>query len=1043
MGYPEIIRLEASAGSGKTYTLSLRYLQLISRILGSLRDRELSPPEGACRKATPSGMPPDSPSAILAITFTNKAAAEMKERILLILKNIALKREALQELNLGPGEAKKVLFHLIENFSDFNVMTIDAFMNTILKAFAIEIGRFPDYELNFDDQKIYSLALDRLMVREETVQHPIRNFLDHLIITERAAGFNPETLIRKALFDLKKKRIRPERLAAGHLLRFDEAKEWKELRARIASFYADLTRIQETYRCFKATSFKPDRHFAALEDQTFPAWITDGRDLKSLLKKGVPCPDLPGLQQRLREIRGEIRRFFTRLEIHKFLRALEIYRLSQKEESRIYRDLNLFDGSRLPEKIQDLLSGEPGFSVPAAFCRLGERYRHYLIDEFQDTSQSQWDGMTPLIENSLSEGGSLFFVGDTKQAIYGWRGGDYRLMEKAYRFMPPAWNGCRRTQPLRTNWRSHKNLVSFFNTLFDPDGFDTALGETLRETAYLEDLKEVYRNNRQAARPERSGGYIQARFLPESEDPEKAVREAFLDALREARQGYPDREILILGRKNNEIETVAEWIFELPEQIPFVTEQSLKLFTLPPVKSVLNLLSYLSYPHRDFYLLALVQDGLFRTLTEDIREKILTRYDPREGPFEDYLRINFSEWEAPLDELRNEAVRLSPYELTHEIISRFRLPEMFPGSLPILDRLLEQVLVKEQKGVTHLQDVVESFYESTEETHLVLPEDPSAIRLMTIHKAKGLEAGVVILPFLNWAMTPNIYGEIIELEPGRYTRLTATLCRYNSLAEQKKQDLLRKAFIENFNLFYVALTRARESLYLLVPPRGRGLGIGTIFRRLAAFCGYLPAGSEMFQVGHPRRSRVLPEIGGTLAEEAIPSASSMGIRSLLRLPPESSKGTWLDARARRLGNLAHAALSTLSTLPPEAPLAETVQHAVGLATRQTGIVPDQEILRDLRRLLESALRDLRDYFIRIDEAWTEKELVSKTGEIVRIDRIVRRGEDFYVLEFKTGQKTAAHVYQVRRYLDILRSLGIAGRLHGLLYYLEGGETRYV
>ncbi len=1043
MGCPEIIRLEASAGSGKTYTLSLRYLQLISRILSSLRNRGLPPPERACRKTVPPGDQADSLSAILAITFTNKAAAEMKERILLILKNIVLRGENPHELNLSPAEARRALFHLIEDFSDFNVMTIDAFMNTILKAFAIEIGRLPDYELNFDYQKLYSLTLDRLIAREETVQDPLRSFLDHLLTTERAVGFNPETLIRKALFDLRKKGIRPEHLNAESLRDFDETEEWVALRARIETFYTDLARIQETHRCFKATSFKPDRHFDTLEKREFPAWITDGRDLEDLLKKSSFCPNLPALKQRLLEIREAITRFFTRLEVHKFLRALQIYRLTLKEEAQIYRELNLFDGSRLPEKIQDLLGGEPAIPVPAAFCRLGERYLHYLIDEFQDTSRSQWDGMTPLIENSLSEGGSLFFVGDTKQAIYGWRGGDYQLMEKAYRLMSPSWDDYRRTQPLCINWRSHENLVGFFNTLFDPDGFDAALPDATREAAYLKDLKEVYRNNRQVARQEKPGGHILARFLPDAEDPEALAREVFLEALREARQGYPDRDILILGRKNDEIETVAGWIFNLPERIPFVTEQSLKLFALPPVKSVLNLLSYLSGPNRDFYLMGLVHDGLFGTLPGDIREEIFTRYDPREGPFEDYLRTNFSEREALLADLRAKAARLSPYELTREIIGRFRLPEAFPGSLPILDRLLEQVLVKEQKGVTHLRDVVESFYESTEETHLVLPEDPNAIRLMTIHKAKGLEAGVVILPFLNWAMHPNGYGEIVELEPGRYTRLTAALCRYNSLAEQKRRDLFRKAFIENFNLFYVALTRARESLYLLVPPRGRGLGIGELFRRLAIHHGYLSREEERFRIGHPRLFRAPPETGGDMAEETASFAPGRGIRFLLRLPPEDSKETWLDARARRLGNIAHAALSTLTILPPDTQPAEIARHALASAVCQTGLVPDEDTLEVLQRLIESALLNLSDYFIEIDEAWTEKELVSEMGDIVRIDRLVRRGEEFTVLEFKTGQKSAAHALQVRRYLRILRSLGIALRPHGILYYLETGEIHRV
>jgi len=1047
MDVPSIIRIEASAGSGKTYHLSLRYLQLTLEILSNSPSSPDPRHSNTCQQNGGPGIQPNSISAILAITFTNKAASEMKERILLILKDIVLRGVNPDGFSLSREAAKKTLFHLIENFSDFNVMTIDAFMNTILKAFAVDVGRLPDYELNFNPRKLYTLTIDRLMEREKTILPFFHSFLDHLLTVERRDGFDPEKMIRNALFSLRNEGVYAEHLTLDPAFNFDEKDEWNQLESQLEKFYTDLLTIQETTRCFNAQSVKPKKHLENLGTRSFPNWILDGRPMEALLKKNNIYPDLPVLSERLKAIRERLSRFFTRLEVYKFLRVLEVFTLTQEEEARIQRELNLFDGSKLPEKIRDLLTGNEALSVPATFCKLGERYAHYLIDEFQDTSRSQWDGMAPLIENSLSEGGTLFYVGDPKQAIYGWRGGDYTLMGKAYHILSTAWNGRRHTSPLTINWRSGKTLVDFFNRLFDCHEFDKALTQVLKDNSCLSDLKEVYKNSRQDPRKNGEGGYIHVRFFPKDKDsPDliQPIKKYFLRILDDVRQVYPDREILILARKNEEIETVAGWLFEHPESIPFVTEQSLKLFALPPVKSILNLLSYLALPSRNLYLHALIQDRLFGVLSTKEAEEILSVF-PAQTPFEAFFQTACPDLHAEyINPLRDLAAHLSPYELTRDIIFRFRIPERFPGSLPLLDRLLEQVLIQEQNGVVHLLEMVETFYETTEETHLVLPEIPEAIRLMTIHKAKGLEADAVILPFVNWPMRPRNLREIFEVEKGHYAMLTSTLCQFHSGARTRKQEMLRKTFIENFNLFYVGVTRARESLYLLVPPKGRGQTIAEIFKALATHHGYLSPETDSFSIGRPRSPKEKAE-----KEMRPPSlrpisyVTAENIRGHLHLETEASEETWMDARARRLGNIAHAALNTLQRFPEETPLTGVARKALSSAVHRMGITLENQTHQTLLRLLETALRNLKDYFSKVDEVWTEKELVSKRGEIIRIDRLIRRGKDYYVLEFKTGRKEDTHILQVRRYLRILRSLGVADIPRGVLYYLETGETHHV
>ncbi len=1042
----KIIRLKASAGSGKTYALSIRYLQLVKELLCDPRRYGERHASHVCQKLPSLSTQPNKLSTILAITFTNKAAAEMKERILSLLKKAALSGESLPGLPLSPKEAKTILFQLIEDFSDFNVMTIDAFMNTILRAFAVEAERLPDYELTFYPQKLYSLTLDRFMEQEEDATLPFQDFLDHLLTTEQKAGFNPEVMIRKALFDLRQKRAQLDFGEDTLPYPIPNEKEWEILRSKLSDFYSHLEEMQRKTKCFDSRSVKPSKHLSDLERKTFPNWFVKRHSLRSLLKKGKDCPHLAVLETRLQELREETERFFTRLEVYKLQRALKVFRLTLSEESRLYQEFNLFDGSRLPEKIQDLFGETPEVSVAGAFCRLGERYFHYLIDEYQDTSRSQWKAMLPLIENSLSEGGTLFFVGDPKQAIYGWRGGDYRLMDEAFQIMPSTWNGERHSEELDTNWRSSPTLVTFFNTLFDPEGFEEALPPQAKERNYLPDLKDVYLNNRQKIKMEKTGGYVKARFFSKPSQEEEllgTLREAFFEALHEIRQSYFDHEILILARKNDEIEAIAGWLFEFPAPIPFVTDQSLRLFTLPPIKSLLNLLSFLSFPHREFYLFALVHDGLFGTIPQPVREEIFSAYDPEKGSFEDYFYADYPLYAASLEIVREEAKRLSAYELLHRIIDHFQIPEAYPESDLLLDRLLEEVLLQEEKGVTHLREMVSNFYENTEDTYLTLPESPKAIRLMSIHKAKGLESPAVIVPFLNWTMIPNNYGEIAKLESGEYVRLTKFLCSINPQAEQKKYELDRKSFIESFNLFYVALTRAEESLYLLVPPRNKGIGIGDVFRRLVIFHRYLPEEKDSFQIGQPRAEKKGKEEKDETEPLKPTFFTTRDIRHHLRLPPESPSEKWLDEKARRTGNIVHAALSYLHRLEPDTLLTEAAKSALEKATQSMGLRLDETMNRSLVALIVRTLEQLDKYFRNIDDAWTEKEFVSKKGEIIRIDRLIRRKETFHLLEFKTGQKDPSHIYQVRNYLHILRTLEIAPIGRGVLYYLESGELQYV
>lgn len=1048
MNSPEIIRIEASAGSGKTYRLSARYLQLIDKILSTAP----TPLTGgkrqwaACSQPTGDIFSDERISSVLAITFTNKAAAEMKERILFILKDIVFNHAPRPDISFHVDKAQPALFHIIENYSDFNVTTIDAFMNTILRAFAIDVGRLPDYDLNFNPKQLYTLALDRLMEKDEQATRLFLPFLDHLLTVEGKNGFNPEMMIRHALSGLRTIGINLPLHRLDPTFDFDEKTEWQRTSTHLEHLYHMLGEIQTTHHCFKSNIVKPAKHLKDLESKRIPSWLIEGRNVTSLLRKG-PHPDLSPLQRLMSETREKVHSYLTGLEIKKFARLLKVFQETQKEEALLYRELNLFDGSKLPEKVQELLP--PGSdTIPAAFCRLGERYSHYLIDEFQDTSRSQWEGIIPLVENSLAEGGSLFYVGDAKQAIYGWRGGDYKLINDALTYLPTHWEERVYTDRLTTNRRSRRVLVTFFNTFFNTKAFDKIFPDFSHDPDLLNDLGDIYGNSRQEFLPDAEGGFVQAYFFPISKDahePHEELKSSFLKHLREIRQRYDDGEILILGRRNEDIEEIAGWLFEGPDSIPFVTEQSLKLFNIPLVKSLLNLLSYLSLPSgRGPFLHTLIQDKLLGVLSSQSAEEILGRH-PSDTSFEDFFRSTYPDLDAhTLAPLRRLSTLLSPYELLREIIARFELEAKFPDSLSILERLLEQTLIQEQKGVIYLHEMIETFYKMADETRLVLPETPDAIRVMTIHKAKGLEAKVVILPLLTWRMNPQRIDTIFEVEPGRYARLSRTLCQSHPPAETKRREIERRVFIENFNLLYVAMTRAKEALHIFVPLEKGGRTIGEIFHRLCQHHGYIREGERIFQLGesHATRKRER-KVTSQVSKKPVLSQSTSHIRSHLRIETEEEETTWMEETARRSGTLAHLTLSYITSLPSLAHAEDTARDALARAYGILGHPPDPEMEIHLMNLVKNTLRNLKEYFINIERVWTEKEFVSDRGEVIRIDRMVQRDNDFFVIEFKTGKKENGHLSQVRRYMRMIRPFTGNQKVSGVLYYLESGECIHV
>lgn len=1027
----QIFKLDASAGAGKTYKLSQRYINLLSSMLENKDKTEIS--------ETLYGL-----EAILAITFTNKAAAEMKERIILNLKEIAFENKKMEGFNLNSKQALELLFLIINEFSNFNVKTIDSFMNTVLKAFAIEVGRLPGYSLEFDYETVYSHILDSIFEDNSGLEEKLTEFLQKLLNLFGNSGFNPENLIRKALLNLKKSNLNFKDSNKFSYVEKDVAALKEKAYGEFEKLIYEMIELQENYKCFNGKSFKGLQHITNLKKNKLPTFFEEKDEITLIAKKDFKEKAyVKELQTKFQNAKKLFTEYYLNYAYEKMSTALKLYSVVEKKENSYYKDKNMFLGENLSNIVIKLLNSEDG--VTSAFCRLGEQYFHYLIDEFQDTSQNQWDGIKPLVENSLSTGGTLFFVGDIKQAIYGFRGGDYSLFSKLENEFE---NYNLEIEPLETNYRSKKEIVNFNNSLFNIENFKQLNQiEKIPENAMLE-LKEIFKNSKQKVIKKGSGFVFVKSFENKNDD---SLKEEFYKVLENVRERYDDGEILILGRSNSDLENISNMLIEHEPSIPFVSESSLKLFSNAITKSVLVFLKYLAGNINENFLYHLILSDFFYGEGKEIVEKYLiylkenkVEKNERVEVFEKILLKNNKEFYLKyIEPFKNWKVTLTPYELTCKIIDFFNL-NLKKEDKVYLDRLLELVFNIESKSDNSLSDTVEQIYEKVSNTSLLMPETPEVIRLMTIHKAKGLQAKVVIIPNLAWNMyqSSKLFVEYPK-NSGKFLELDKNLINFVEELKKISENKKKQEFIEHFNLLYVALTRAENELYIFSKKAGSN-SISTVFEKL--FLENYQLNEEgCFETGEKvtNKNKIIKKID---KEEILKIDEKINIRDKLQIENNDDFEFNVNSEFRKIGNTVHLALSFIKVIDDINKIQKYAEFFVEKAMCSLGIsIKNFDFKNHCISLVEKTLRDLFPYFDKanLSNVWCEKEFIDKSGRFLRIDRLVFKDEKFYIIDYKTGKKEESHLIQMKNYKKSIKEINESFNVLALLYYVETGEIENV
>lgn len=1122
---PRLTQIKASAGSGKTYDLTRRFLL-------QLEQARTEAASAACAL----GGPAEGGTAwgdIMAVTFTNAAAAEMKSRVIAALKRLALGGTPPEGVRMSRAQARAWTDRILRQYGALNIRTIDSLLHMVVRAAALELGLPPEFEPVFASEEALTPVLEAVTEsarHDDETRRLLAEACRSLVYQQNRRGF--------LLGDGMLKQLRP--LLDGALLHaYDGLTPEHELRQRLRQWRLAVMQAAETLEARAAEDgllWKAQARESLLklkagsagdhqdrwwQDEARRAWWSKPSLEECLLKKSPAPGDAAGaafarLCAGLERLRGPghmVRGALARHPFRILAEALaEGFGATVQEAGRVPSVL-------IPGMAASVL--EEGGAAPEVLCRMGSRLTHFLIDEFQDTSREQWQALEPLVVEALSRGGSLTWVGDVKQAIYGWRGGDAALFDgiaEAPRLRAIVHDMSRNFSraTLDMNWRSRTAVVHANNALFSrlgtPEGAATVLGLCLPpDTAAAvggpdgdatRALAGAFAGAAQqpCGAPDACSGHIIVEAV-EGEDSEalaEEVRVRLLAAVNEVASRRPWGDMAVLVRANSTASRIAQWLME--DGIPVITENSLLLAEHPLIQQTVAFLRFLHSPADDVACFACMAGAAAAELPElrtaGFSRQALTDLaaeGPRGKPLHQKVRQRFpAAWERIFAPFFLQSGLMSPYDMVQEWFSRLDVAARFPEDAAFVRRFLEVLYAAEAQGHSTLPSFLEAWDTRGVEEKIPMSEGMDAVRVLTIHKSKGLEFPVVIIPWTNFSFKAPEAPVPADVEGMRVlTPLVRDMGRPYHRA-------LAAAAQESLHLLYVACTRARDELicFQTSTPAMRRSGYIT-----PALCWMLEqAGMALPHVAgmpvpcapgqHPARPRTestaagpLPPAGGHIpagdadnaARQAAASPSEadfpddwrpMGWLPRLKvyrnplgalLPaaePGTLPGAQAHAREEPSGTQAAQTVPTPGTQARMGALRGTLMHAALEHLRMTGH-PRQDAEAAVRHALRTSADPVPDmpgleeglvrgvtWFASLPDArlWKEhgvpeQSLLDADGREHRVDLLLETADGFLALEFKTGAPEDAHVAQVRRYLALLEELdGCPAR--GLLLYLD-------
>ncbi len=1020
--FPQIKKVEASAGSGKTFALAQRYLQLV--INPTLKADEIPL------------------KTILAVTFTNKAALEMKERILDFLKRIALdsfqrpdiKKSVLDALGVDEAvcrrKAEKVLAQIIRGYNYFQVQTIDSFINAIVSGCAFRLDVSANFRTKKDYPQYLSYSLDKLIDRAHTdkkLERFFREFILHYLIVENKTSWLP----KKDIFEVLLSLYASSNKHAGTFVRNEvDDNDIIALKKRVIACTEAFLAVapRETNKTFvNGLAEFCASHKDYFDLDGLPAAFNK-EEIK--LNKGGTASD--EAVRRWKEVRASLQELAETQASSAYNYYVRIYQyalddfkeLSKKEDVIFLDELN---------KHASILFGERGLTLPELYYRLACRFRHFLIDEFQDTSRLQWENLYKMIDNALSEKGSLFFVGDKKQAIYRFRGGEVSLIDDVHKEFPRTlWIN----DVLGVNHRSQKTIVEFNNAIFSEDNlrrFFAARLEAFKDAAEIshEDQAEIVRafaESKQSWRAGNDAGFVKLDTVPQSveEGSDEAIRSFVIERIRKLSGRFALQDIAILCRKNSDVEQVSAWLLE--EDIPVESEKTLDIRQNRHIKEIISFLKFLHSPIDDCAFASFITGDIFSSasgiMPETLRDFIFslrTAKKERAYLYREFQQSFPEAWDSLIKGFFQSVGLVPLYELTVSMYGVFGCIEKLPDSQGFFMKLLE--LMKEQEeDHASIGLFLEYFEQASPDDLYVYVTDSQAVHVLTFHKAKGLEFPAVIVPFLEMPVKAR---QQIVVDDGdlRLLHIKKRYADFSSRLARVVRDEYKKAFIDELNSIYVALTRASEELHIFVPEYAKGKNLAALLFTESAF-----------ERGSMRQQKSRSDIRKA-ASFHIPPLRYRDWIPLLQHEFTQETRSRQSRQNQQQGLIMHALLAQVGSLQ-DISIKDIVARSVGVVSCQFPFVDDFSVYAGMLERLMTA-QALRNVFYSEGAAvFQEKQFIDRFGNTKRIDRLIVNEQTAMIVDFKSSRQEKEQIEQVCEYMKIAQEIYPHKKIKGFLVFMD-------
>jgi ATP-dependent helicase/nuclease subunit A len=1062
MDHGILTKYSASAGSGKTTELTRKYL---SKLFSS---------KNSYRK-------------ILAVTFTNKAASEMKGRILKqlwLISNGKLPEEVtrLSELTKKPPEtiepeAKKILENILHDYSRFSVGTIDSFFQKVLKAFTKESGLQSGYIIELDHSLILSAAVDNMMDSigsDKTLLEWISEFAKSRVEDGKAWNVKDEIIsMAEELFREKYKLLQPsekENLKDRNLLS-DYVKELKSLRSdffsHIRSSGDNISLLLDKHGITDDMFFQGKKGIPSFYKRITALQFDTGEPLNSYVQKvlenpprwstsPVPAPQLAaalsdGLGEQIIEaVRYFNENFITVNSVDAILS--NIYTLGILADildhiHAITTSENKFLLSDTGELLYLIIGND---QTPFIYEKIGNSFENYMIDEFQDTSAIQWKNFKPLIDNSMGEGFDNLVVGDIKQSIYRWRNSDWKIFDKIIN--QEIGDDRMKIEKLDTNYRSRINIVAFNNSVFS---LIPGLIDKQFKNEYVS-FTDLYKDARQYSGGKKEGGYVNFEFLVEPEEEKfKEIVLRKLPGIIEDLQdkGYKGSDIGILVRWNNEGSEIIQYMLSYRVSLDnekrkkynyeIISNESLIIDQNPVISFIISLLTWLCDPS-DTISKALIFTNYLLATGRDISvaEPFLSGSSNNEA--DKFFPTGY-------DHLIEEIRHLSLFESVEKIISFFSLG-IYPGNSAYLNSFQDCILEFSASESSEVPAFLEWWSTTGSKRSVVISEQQDSIRVMTIHKSKGLQFRVVILPFLTWQLNheknPTIW---IKPEKAPFNKLGLVPVKYKKsliyshFADDYNEEKF-SSIIDNLNLVYVAFTRAVDCLIGFCPENSgnKAFTVGSSLHEamqcendyqnekpFLALPQFFDLSKSSFSCGEIPE-RVKETISRQENEVSLPGYEvNISLNRLkLKFHGENFLVNVPEEQAIKLnyGRLMHEVFSLIST-------ADDVHDAIVKLVLE-GKIPDNRKDEFEKRIFETiSSPEVKDWFNSGSIIIKETDILLPSGSTKRPDRIILKEDRAIIIDFKFGVEKPGYLNQVNNYRKLMNEMGYK-KVDAFLWYVD-------